>query len=151
MAIKSRRFAVAAIALVLSVVLAACSDGEATETTQTIPPADELPELEFGRGELPITVPANWPMPEQHAIAGTMINGAETLTEVVYTAQGNLDEILEFYESELPAADYEFTTSTTEHSRYYVDFSGNGIEGQLVLAPASGTITGATLQFVYSS
>ena len=71
------RKTVVALAVAAALVGSACSDSntdssttstttEPTPTTATLP--THLPDLEFGKGALPITVPANFPIPEQSTI-----------------------------------------------------------------------------------
>ncbi|MCB1246713.1 MAG: hypothetical protein KDB69_05565 [Acidimicrobiia bacterium] len=144
-----RRAAIVALVLTLGLFAAACGGGTPSVADE-LPPAESLPELEFGRGELPITVPSNWPMPEQHTIAGTMIDGSRTLTEVVYTAGGELLSVVASYERALPEAGYEFETIKESDTRYRISFEGNGIKGELALAPAGHQVTTATLTFVYA-
>lgn len=150
---KISRTGLVATVIAIALVLAACG-GDSTDTTVSaadeLPPADSLPELEFGNGELPITVPSNWPMPEQHKVAGTMIDGTRTLTEVVYTAGGEVLSVVASYERALPEAGYEYDTVKDGDTKYTIAFSGNGIEGELLLQAAGSNVTAATLTFTYA-
>lgn len=145
---SSKRCIVAAV-MAIAVLVSAC--GGSSDASGDLPPADSLPDLEFGRGELPVTVPENWPMPAQHSIGATMIDGTRVLTEVTYTAGGTADAVASFYESALPGADYEFETTEVSETEFDIEFSGNGIEGNLLLKQLAPNVTGATLRFTYSS
>lgn len=140
---------IVAIVMAIAVLVVAC--GGSNSSDSDLPPADSLPDLEFGRGEMPITVPENWPMPSQHSIGATMIDGTRVLTEVAYTAGGNVDAVIAFYESALPDAGYEIDTTKVSDTESDIAFEGNGIEGNLVLKQLAPSVTGATLRFTYSS
>jgi hypothetical protein len=97
----NKRNAFLALAIATALVASACSGSEsegsmtapttASATTPTVEslPMD-LPDLEFGKGEMPITVPSNFPMPQQTLISTTMIDGTRELTEVVFNISGNI-------------------------------------------------------------
>ena len=148
MSLTTSRKVIVAVVMALAVLVAACSG---SGSSGDLPPADSLPDLEFGRGEMPITVPDNWPMPAQHSIGATMIDGTRVLTEVSYTAGGTAEAVTNFYESALPGADYEFETTKVTDTENDIAFSGNGIEGNLILKQLAPNVTGATLRFTYSS
>ena len=143
-----------AVAMAIALLGSACTSGTADTTTTTaafvLPPADSLPDLEFGRGELPITVPPSWPLPDQHSIAATMIDGTRTLTEVVYTMGGTMAEMVDFYEAALAAAGYEAQFAADSDTQTTVTFSGTGIEGELVIKGLAPGVSGATLRFTYA-
>ena len=143
-----------AVAMTVALLGAGCTSESADTTTTTaafvLPPADSLPDLEFGRGELPITVPPSWPLPPQHSIAATMIDGARTLTEVVYTMGGTVDEMVDFYDTSLASAGYEAEFVADSDTQTTVTFSGNGIEGELVIKGLGPGVSGATLRFTYA-
>lgn len=139
-----------AIVLAVTLVLAACGGESTPDVSDELPPVESLPELEFGRGELPITVPSNWPMPQEHKIAGTMIDGTRALTEVVFTANGAVLSVVASYERALPEAGYTYETTKNSDNKYTIEYEGNGIEGDLVLQAASSGVTAATMTFVYS-
>jgi hypothetical protein len=139
---------IVAVVMAIAVLAAACGG---SDSSGGLPPADSLPDLEFGRGEMPITVPDNWPMPSQYSIGATMIDGTRTLTEVSYTASGNVEPMIVFYESALPDADYDIETTIVSETESDIAFEGNGIDGNLILKQIAPGITGATLRFTYSS
>jgi hypothetical protein len=139
---------IAAIVMAVAVFASACGG---SSSAGDLPPADSLPDLEFGRGEMPITVPENWPMPSQYSIGATMSDGTRVLTEVSYTTGGNIEPMVQFYEAALPDADYEIETTKLSEAETDIAFEGNGIEGNLILKQLAPGVTGATLRFTYSS
>lgn len=147
--IKTRAGLIATV-LAAALTLAACGGDSTPDVSDDLPPAESLPELEFGRGELPVTVPSNWPMPQQHKIAGTMIDGTRALTEMVFTASGEILSVVASYERALPEAGYTYETTKNSETKYTITYEGNGIEGDLVLQAAAPGVTAATMTFVYA-
>ncbi len=137
------------VAMAIAILAVAC--GGSDSPSAELPPAESLPDLEFGRGEMPVTVPASWPMPSQYSIGATMIDGTRVLTEVSYTVGGDVDAVVAYYEAALPNAGYEIETTTISEFESDIAFEGSGIEGNLLLKQLAPSVTGATLRFTYSS
>jgi hypothetical protein len=158
----NKRKAFLALAIAAAVVVSACSGSEsegsttepttASDTTPTVEslPTD-LPDLEFGKGEMPITVPSNFPMPQQTLISTTMIDGTRELTEVVFNIAGNIHDVKEFFTVNLPRFGYEITDVADRTNETTVSFIGNGIDGEVALKVVGGDVTTGILVFVYAS
>ena len=155
----NKRKAVLALAVATALVVSSCSGSESEEssTTTTEPkttveslPTD-LPDLEFGKGEMPITVPSNFPMPVQTVISTTMIDGTRDLTEVVFNIAGNIHDVKEFFAVNLPRFGYEITGVVDKTNETTLSFVGNGIDGDVALKVVGGELTTGVLLFVYTS
>ena len=153
------RKAVVVLAVAAALVASACSDSDAesSTTSTTTEPAPttvtlpkDLPDLEFGKGVLPITVPANFPIPVQTTISTTMIDGSRELTEVVMNIGGNIHDVKAFFTVNLPRFDYEVTKEADTTNQTTVFFVGNGIDGNIRLKVIGESVTTGTLSFVYS-
>ena len=112
---------IVAVVAVLALILAACSgestDAEASDATTTIvtesgTSGGEAGELEFGRGQLPETVPADFPIPDEAVIGATMVDRTRDLTQVITTYPANVPAVVEFYEINLPALGYAIDASS---------------------------------------
>jgi hypothetical protein len=147
------RKAVVALAVATVLVVSACS-GSDTESTTSVPtptteaPQRDLPDLEFGSGVMPFTVPSNFPVPVQSKIATTMIDGSRELTEVVFNIGGHIVDVKAFYTTNLPRLGYEITDVADGTNRSTLSFIGNGIDGELRLTVVGETVTTGTLVFV---
>ena len=96
----------------IAVVAGACtsnSDSTAPETTTT---TFDFPELEFGRGVLPGSVPALWSNPDQSVIGATMMDGTRRLTEIVITYPATVSDVASYYMTNLPVFGYEVTDAS---------------------------------------
>jgi hypothetical protein len=138
-----------ALVVVIGVVAAACtssSDSAAPETTTT---TFGFPELEFGRGVLPASLPALWPSPDQSVIGATMIDGTRRLTEIVVTYPATVADVASYYTTNLPALGFEVTDAFGSDGEFTIEFSGNGVTGTIVLTTGGTGLTAGTIQMVH--
>ena len=70
-----------------------------------------MPELEFGRGSMPPSIPTTFPMPESAVVGATMMAGSRNLTEVVATYPADVDAVAGFYTANLPGSGYQVVES----------------------------------------
>jgi hypothetical protein len=137
-----------ALVVVIAVVAAACtsaSDSTAPETTTTF----DFPELEFGRGVLPGSMPALWPSPDQSVIGATMMDGSRRLTEVVVTYPATVADVASYYTTNLPVLGFEVTDASGSDGEFAIEFSGNGVTGTIVLTTGGTGLTAGTIQMVH--
>ena len=139
-----------AIIAVVALVAAACSGSasgdstdDAAETTTTV----ELPDLEFGRGVMPVSVPEAWPMPDQAVIGATMIDGVNGRTEVVATFPATVVETVAYYTTNLPIVGFEVTTSEGTDGQWSLEFTGQGVTGGATFKAVGSGVTAGTLEF----
>ncbi len=146
---RTRRMVVVLV-IAVALVAAACSSSTpqsasqtADETTTTI----ELPDLEFGRGVMPVSVPAAWPMPEQAVIGSTMIDGVNGRTEVVVTYPAAVLETVAYYTTNLPIVGFEIISSDGSDGEWTIEFAGEGVTGSAFFKIAGASVTAGTLTF----
>ncbi len=146
---RTRRILVALVA-VIALVAAACSSSTpasvsqmADETTTTI----ELPDLEFGRGVMPVSVPEAWPMPEQAVIGSTMIDGVNGRTEVVATFPATVDEVVAYYTTNLPVVGFTIIKSEGSDGAWVIEFTGQGVTGTATLQIIGSGVSAGTFEF----
>jgi hypothetical protein len=138
-----------ALVVVIAVVAAACtsaSDSTAPETTTT---TFDFPELEFGRGVLPGSMPALWPSPDQSVIGTTMMDGSRRLTEVIVTYPATVADVASYYTTNLPVLGFEVTDASGSDGEFAIEFSGNGVTGTIVLTTGGTGLTAGTIQMVH--
>jgi hypothetical protein len=138
-----------ALLVVVAIVSAACSSssgGAAPETTTT---SFEFPDLEFGRGVLPASVPASWPTPDQAVIGATMMDGTRRMTEVIITYPANVTDVADYYTTNLPVLGYEITGLSGTDGATTIEFSGNAVTGTIALATAGTSLTAGTIRMIH--
>jgi hypothetical protein len=137
-----------AIVAAIAVLGAACSSSAEETTTTTIPA--EIPDLEFGKGEVPFTVPAGFPIPETAVIGTTMIDGDNGRTEMIINFPSPMADVVSYYETNLPATGFEITDSDGIATRWEIDHVKDGSDGIIRLVFTSDSISTATFIFIHS-
>lgn len=146
---------VVAIALVVGgLLLAACdSSTPSGETTTSMPGGDTTTTVDpnaslvFGKGTLPETVPGSFPIPAQSVVGATMIDRNRSLTEFVMTLPANVDAVVKFYEDNLPARGYEVSNSVGTDAVWDLEFSGEGVEGDVNIRTAGSGLAYVAVSF----
>lgn len=141
-----------AIILVVAVVSSACTSASSEQqgSLSTIPTTTFLlPELEFGRGSMPPSIPTSFPTPDAAVVGATMMSGSRNVTEVVLTYPADIVEVVDYYTNNLPTAGYVVTESSGGASRWSLRFSGDGLGGEIRLETAASRLTKGTLLFAH--
>jgi len=138
------------IIVVVAVVVTACTPAvteEPSGTSTTSTTTFVLPELEFGRGSMPASIPASFPMPAQAVVGATMMAGTRNITEVVITYPADLAAVVAFYTTNLPATGYEVSESAGAGEQWSLEFSSDDLSGEIRLDTAGPSLTTGALLF----
>lgn len=143
---RTRNLLIATVAAV-AVFGAACSGSDAepttTSTTSVTIPA-EIPDLEFGSGSVPFTVPADFPLPDSGVVGTTMIDGGNGRTEMNVNFPASVEGVVEYYETNLPALGFEVSDSKGTEIEWDIFYVKDGVAGtiRLVQSGAAEITTG---------
>ncbi len=147
---RTRRILIALIAVV-ALVAAACSSSTPESSSQSAADTPtttiELPDLEFGRGVMPISVPKAWPMPEEAVIGSTMIDGVNGRTEVVATFPASVQEAAAYYVTNLPITGFDILRSEGTDGEWVIEFSGQGVTGKVSFKIVGSGASAVTFEF----
>ena len=146
---KSRRVLIAVV-VAIAVIGAACTSSSEPAAPETTTTSFDFPELEFGRGVLPASVPSPWPMPDQAVIGATMIDGTRKLTEVVVTYPAEVSDVAAYYATNLETLGYDVTNGSGTDGAFSMDFSGFGVTGTITLVTSGTGLTAGTIQFFHA-
>lgn len=125
------------VVLAFSLLAAACSDDAPTGVV-------------FGEGEVPETLPDDFPIPDNAKINSTLIDYDRGVTEMLYVIPAALAAVVAFYESNLPNAGYTIESSDGSRAEWIIAFSDADVEGTLVLEVGGPEITSAVVRFTES-
>jgi len=140
------RRTVIAIVVAIAVLGAACT-GDAPDTT-TIPP--EIPDLEFGSGAVPFTVPGDFPFPDSAVIGTTMIDGVNGRSEMNVNFPAAIAEIVMYYETTLPALGFVITDSMGAENEWDIGHARDGVAGTIHLTFGGAGLSSGTFAFDHS-
>jgi len=120
------------------------SVGSSATTTAV---AREVPDLEFGSGEVPFTVPALFPVPEAAVIGSTMIDGVNGRTEMIVTFPASVDNVVDYYETNLPVLGFTVTSSKGTEAEWDISMEVDGVKGTINLKFAGDSLSTGTILF----
>lgn len=132
-----------ALILLVAVLGAACDSGDA-RSEKTQPP---VPDLEFGEGVVPFTVPDDFPLLRSAEVGATMMDGVNGRTEMSVIFPASVPSVVEFYESALPGAGFDVSESQVSGSGWEIRFTRNDVDGHILLAFGGAELTSATIAF----
>jgi hypothetical protein len=120
----------------LVVSLTACS-GDASTPTGSV---------EFGEGEIPETVPDDFPIPPEAVIGATLVDPARDYTEVILRVRAELGEVALYYEQNLGAKGWEVTRSEPAGERWEIEFTrSDDPDGSVELSVGATGVTQAVV------
>ncbi|MDJ0953593.1 MAG: hypothetical protein QNJ81_07935 [Acidimicrobiia bacterium] len=126
----------------IAVIGAACSD--TTEPTTSGAPSGE--DVVFGQGEMPETIPAEFPLPAGSVVGSTMVitNG---ITEVVIRVSAARGVTAQFFDQGLASGGFVVDRSQDEDGRWLIDFSRDATKGTLVITEPTEGISQVVLRY----
>lgn len=141
-----------AIITAVAVFGAACTS-DAAEPTTTVPATTiptEIPDLEFGSGDVPFTVPAGFPVPDSAVVGSTMIDGVNGRTEMNINFPATVEEVVDFYEINLPARGFVVILSKGTETEWNISHEKDGTEGVIRLIQQGASVSAGTFSFDHS-
>ena len=122
------------VVLAFSLLAAACSDDAPTGVV-------------FGEGEIPETLPDDFPIPDDARIDSTLIDYDRGVTEMLYVIPAELPAVVAYYETNLPNAGYTIESSDGNLAEWTIAFGDADADGTLVLKVGGVEITQAVVRF----
>lgn len=129
MSFHRSKIIVALLVVVSCAMLAACGDDD-----------DASGDVVLGSGEVPETVPEDFPISEQAAVSSTVANMVTGETEMIVRYPTDIPATVEYYEMNLEARGYTVDRSeSVGDAMWEMEFSkGADISGSLELSDAEG-------------
>ncbi|HEX9978059.1 MAG TPA: hypothetical protein VGB41_05450 [Acidimicrobiia bacterium] len=129
---------VLALAALMAVVVIACGD----DTTST----DSGQQVIFGEGEIPSTVPADFPIPQNGVIGSTLIDRINHKTEFSVQLGVDLTTAVQFFDVELVNRGYVVTSSAALSDQLWrIEFNQGELIGQVTVNSLGGQISQAVI------
>jgi len=135
---------VVAATAVLTVIAAGCNGTTNTTTstttsTTTTVPVSSSEDVVFGEGELPATIPAEFPLPAGAVVGTTMVITKTGFTEVIIRAGSEQGVMAEFFNQSLDEAGFSIDLSEANGNAWLIEFSQGDARGTIdVSTPAVG-------------
>jgi len=132
-----------ALVAVVALVVAACGGDDDEQ-------AGASANVDFSSGEIPDTVPLDFPIPDQAVIGSTVVNGNvdPVFTEMVIRMPAPVASVAQYYATNLPARNFEIAIMDTDSAgRLVIEFSREGSDFRIQLTDLGDDITSAVVQF----
>lgn len=138
------------VAVLSAFVIAACSgaDGGSGTTATTAGSQGSGPvDVEFLTGELPESLPGDFPIPAQGVIGSGMINRTAGTTELIIRIPAPVPVATKFYEDNFEARDYEVTSSDAKGADgWVIGFAKDDVTGTVELSSIGVDISQAVIR-----
>ncbi len=134
-----RRFLVLAVA-VLVMLAAACGDDGGTTTT------DGNANVIIGSGEIPDSVPEDFPFPAGSLIGSTLVDRINTRTEVEVRTPAQFADVVQFWNINLVNSGYVIGESNGGETRWTIEFSKGATAGTVTIVAADVSITQSVVE-----
>ena len=142
-----RRLVLVVVVSALAVTATACSGddgaGPATADTGSISGDDVL----FGSGELPETIPAEFPLPAGSSVGSTMVVTSSGFTEVVARSNAEQGISVEFFDQALAEAGFTVDSSVAGRGMWLIEFSRNEAKGTIEISEPTPGISQAVIRY----
>lgn len=132
-----RRLAPLAILLVLAFVVSACGGDGTTGTTEAVT---------FGEGEIPESVPDDFPIPGDAVIGTTMVDRTNNRTEFRLTMRSDPTSAVQFFQVGLVNQGYIVGSSDGNQVQWAIEFSrGEELEGSILFTAPQDDLVAAVI------
>jgi len=150
MATRQTMIAIVAAVAILGTACTSGADEPTTTTSSTATIPIEVPDLEFGSGEVPFTVPAGFPVPDSAVIGSTLIDGVNGRTEMIINFPATVPDVVSFYEVNLPALGFAVTDSRGTEAEWDIKVSKDGVTATIRLTFGGTGLSSGTFVFDHS-
>ena len=125
---------VAAVVLAMLVAVAACGDDEGGG------------DVRFAEGQIPASVPSDFPVPSGGVIGDTMIDTVNHRTEFTVSYQESLDEVVQQFTIGLVERGYVVSSSEAlSGTSWKIEFIRGELIGSVLFSSTSGGLTQAVV------
>ena len=132
---KVRRAAALALRA-LFVVVTACGDDGSPTTTEAI---------QFGEGEIPESVPDDFPIPSDAIIGTTLVDKVNNRTEFRLTMRAGPTAAVQFFQVGLVNQGYVVESSEGNQNRWIIEFSKGELMGDIIFTAPQNELTAAVV------
>jgi hypothetical protein len=135
--------------VVLAIVLVGtgCSDDGGAASSTSTGGVDGDDQVIFGSGELPETLPADFPLPAGSTVGSTMVVTNTGFTEVVVRIGAERGIAVSYFEQNLGQADITVDSSSAENDSWLIEFSKDDSKGTIEITEPQPGISQAVIRY----
>jgi hypothetical protein len=102
----------------------------------------------FGEGELPATLPEDFPLPPGSVVGSTMVDTGAGLTEVVMRVTMDPADAADFFDSRLGDSGLHVERFAGEGAGWRMEFSDEAASGTIEISPATAAISQIVVRYL---
>lgn len=142
-----RRPLLVAAAIAFALVASACGDGDEASPTTAGTGVAAGDDVVFGSGELPETIPAEFPLPAGSSVGSTMVVPSSGFTEVVVRVSATQGVTAQYFDQALVEAGFTVDSSSGDGTRWLIEFSHEGTRGTIEISEPVPEISQAVIRY----
>jgi hypothetical protein len=142
-----RRPLLVAAVIAFALMASACGDGDETSSTTAGTDLAAGEDVVFGSGELPETIPADFPLPAGSSVGSTMVVTSSGFTEVIARISANLGTTAEFFDQGLVEAGFAVDSSAGDDKLWVIEFSRDGAKGTIDITEPTEGVSQAVIRY----
>jgi hypothetical protein len=136
---------VAAALVVAAIIVSGCGDGAGTTTTaEGVSSPDDIV---FGEGEMPATIPAEFPLPTGSAIGSTMVVTTTGFTEMVVRISADQGVTAEYFNESLKQSGFTVDVSEANQDAWLIEFTYQDTHGTIDISTPTAGISQAVIRY----
>ncbi len=101
----------------------------------------------FGEGEIPASVPDDFPVPDGVLVGSTMVDRANHRSEFAFTLAQEATAVVEFYTVSLVSAGFVVDSSAGDTVSWRIEFSRGELRGDMVIQPGGAGLSAVVASF----
>jgi hypothetical protein len=130
---------------------AGCGDDGPDGTATTSPSATCIvagsDPVTFGEGEIPSSIPGDFPVPDGVVLGSTMVDRVNHRSEFAFTLAQDATNVVDYYTLNLVSAGFVVDSSVGDIVSWRIEFSRGGLRGDMVIQPEGSGLTAVVASF----
>ena len=101
----------------------------------------------FGEGEIPASIPEDFPVPDGVVVGSTMVDRNNHRSEFAFTLAQEATSVVEFYTVSLVSAGFVVDSSAGDTVSWRIEFSRGELRGDMVIQPGGPGLSAVVASF----
>jgi hypothetical protein len=136
---------VAAALVAVAIIVAGCSDSAGTTTTAGGVSSPD--DIVLGEGEMPATIPSEFPLPTGSSIGSTMVVNATGFTELVARINADQGVTAEYFNQNLEPAGFTVDVSEANQDAWHIEFTYEQARGTIDISTPTVGISQVVIRY----
>jgi hypothetical protein len=149
--VTARRLLLVSALGALFLMAAGCGDGHVDGTGATSAgtscTVSGSEAVTFGEGEVPASIPDDFPVPDGAVVGSTMVDRTNHRSEFAFTLAQEATDVVDYYTVNLVSAGFVVDSSAGDTVSWRIEFSRGGLLGDMVIQPGGPGLSAVVASF----